>query len=319
MPAMPARTVAPGTGAVDDLRALVRQGRVRLALSMLRALEAEDVAPAADRTAARTLLLECHLAQGDLDAARALAPAVALDDRAEARHALAELAAATLDPDVAVERYLAVAEAPGADPEALRVPWRTGAALAMLRAGRRAEAFALARTQHATTLAHGSPADLALALRVLATTKPDGLRAPDLRVALALLDGVEAGRLRAQLQTDLAGLLLLVGEPDEALVLLRSAEEYAAAEDLWPLLSRGRRLLERMGEAPRRRQSEVLAVLTAGERRVALLALEGRSNRSVAEQLGVSVKAVEGHLSKIYRKLDVTSRPTLVASFAASV
>ncbi|WP_323794544.1 helix-turn-helix transcriptional regulator, partial [Nocardioides sp.] len=72
--------------------------------------------------------------------------------------------------------------------------------------------------------------------------------------------------------------------------------------------------LERLGEAPRRRESEALAALTAGERRVAALALDGLTNREIAEQLVVSVKAVVGHLSKTYRKLGVRSRGALVAA-----
>ena len=136
-----------------------------------------------------------------------------------------------------------------------------------------------------------------------------------LREALALLDGVEAGRLRAQVETDLAGLLLLEGARADALALLRSAEAYAGREDLWPLQSRVRRLLDRLGETPHRAESEALAVLTAAERRVALRVLEGLTNRQVAERLGVTVKAVEGHLSKVYRKLGLTSRGALLASF----
>ncbi|MCW2814724.1 MAG: regulatory protein LuxR, partial [Nocardioides sp.] len=182
------------------------------------------------------------------------------------------------------------------------------------------EALELARTQLDLAQAAGTPYDVALALRVLATTDPShgaGSRAvARLREALALLDHVEAGRLRAQIETDLAGLLLLEGSRVEALTLLRDAESYAGREDLWPLQSRVRRLLDRLGEAPRRAESEALAVLTAAERRVALLALESLTNRQIAERLGVTVKAVEGHLSKVYRKLGLASRSALVASFS---
>ena len=69
------------------------------------------------------------------------------------------------------------------------------------------------------------------------------------------------------------------------------------------------------GEAPLRVTSEALAILTSTERRVAGLAAEGLTNRQIAEQLLVSVKAVEWHLSRTYRKLGITSRSGLAQTF----
>ena len=51
--------------------------------------------------------------------------------------------------------------------------------------------------------------------------------------------------------------------------------------------------------------------LTGTERKVAELVAAGRSNREVAEQLFLSVKTVEANLSRIYRKLGITSRREL--------
>lgn len=51
--------------------------------------------------------------------------------------------------------------------------------------------------------------------------------------------------------------------------------------------------------------------LTPSEQRVAELVVEGRSNKKVAAELFVSVKTVEGHLSRIYEKLGVHSRAEL--------
>lgn len=298
---------------LGTLHDVVRRGRIRHAVAELTELVAGPTEPTDHGVLA--LLAECHLAQGDLGAALALGDGLtAAGDVAAAHHALGELASATGEPDLALERFLAVGPT-----DDLLVPWRAGAALALLRLGRRAEALELAHTQHELARSAGSAYDVALALRVLATTDPslDAGHHPvaRLREALDLLDGVEAGRLRAQVETDLAGLLLLEGSRAEALALLRSAETYAGREDLWPLQSRVRRLLDRLGELPHRAESEALAVLTAAERRVALRVLEGLTNRQVAERLGVTVKAVEGHLSKVYRKLGLTSRGGLLASF----
>jgi DNA-binding CsgD family transcriptional regulator len=54
--------------------------------------------------------------------------------------------------------------------------------------------------------------------------------------------------------------------------------------------------------------------LTAVEARVASLVREGRTNREVAAALFVSVRTVESHLGRIYRKRGVRSRTELAAS-----
>ena len=55
------------------------------------------------------------------------------------------------------------------------------------------------------------------------------------------------------------------------------------------------------------------AVLTPQELQVAALVATGRSNREVAEALYVSVRTVESHLGRIYRKLAIASRSQLIA------
>jgi DNA-binding CsgD family transcriptional regulator len=54
-------------------------------------------------------------------------------------------------------------------------------------------------------------------------------------------------------------------------------------------------------------------VLTPQELQVAGLVATGRSNREVADALFISVRTVESHLGRIYRKLDVRSRSQLIA------
>jgi DNA-binding CsgD family transcriptional regulator len=51
--------------------------------------------------------------------------------------------------------------------------------------------------------------------------------------------------------------------------------------------------------------------LTPQELRVARAVAEGRSNRQVAAELFISSKTVEVHLSRVYRKLEITSRSQL--------
>src|SRR5439155_3059319 len=51
--------------------------------------------------------------------------------------------------------------------------------------------------------------------------------------------------------------------------------------------------------------------LTASERRVAQMAAEDMSNKEIAQALFVTVKTVEQHLGRVYRKLDISSRKQL--------
>ncbi|WP_345709624.1 helix-turn-helix transcriptional regulator [Kitasatospora paranensis] len=54
--------------------------------------------------------------------------------------------------------------------------------------------------------------------------------------------------------------------------------------------------------------------LSEQERRIAELVGRGRSNRAIATELFISVKTVEGHLTRIFRKLHVTSRSGLTSA-----
>jgi DNA-binding CsgD family transcriptional regulator len=61
-----------------------------------------------------------------------------------------------------------------------------------------------------------------------------------------------------------------------------------------------------------------LESLTASERRVAQMAASGLANRQIAEQLFVTVKTVENHLTRVYSKLDVESRDGLPEALGAT-
>jgi len=137
-----------------------------------------------------------------------------------------------------------------------------------------------------------------------------------LREALDVLRHTQAPRLEAQIATDLAGMVLLahgMAQTSEVVSLLRRAESYASFQELRPLGDRVHRLLERIGEPVKRSSVETVNSLTVSERRVADLAAAGLSNRQIAQHLFVTVKAVEWHLSNVYRKLGIRSRTRLPA------
>lgn len=55
--------------------------------------------------------------------------------------------------------------------------------------------------------------------------------------------------------------------------------------------------------------------LTPQEGQVVLALLSGSTNQEVAAQLFVSVKTVETHLTRIYRKLGLRSRSQVIAAY----
>jgi DNA-binding CsgD family transcriptional regulator len=307
--------------------ALARAGLTTEALVALDALRDSAGLSGGGRALLLAATMDCRLARGDLGEALALGDALASHRElpgpagALAQHAHGELAAALSETERAARHFdLAGRRLEGHDADPGLVPWRVGAALAAVRLGQRTEAVRLAREQLGLVQHAGTPYAVALALRTVATTDAGADSLALLRRARASLDGLPTGRLAAQIDTDLAGLLMLTPGAQrtaEALTLLRSAEEYAGGQELWPLQGRVRRLLERLGESPRRVHAEALAALTASERRVARLAANGLTNREIAQELVVTVKAVEWHLSHVYRKLEIPSRARLAATLGS--
>ncbi len=264
-------------------------------------------------------VVECRLALGDLPGARDAATGLDPVRSAGAAFAHGELAQAEGDPVAATDhllragRLIAAEGSPRATDPATW-PWRASAALALTHTGHRDRAAGLAREHLAVGRESGSAHAVAQALRMLATTDLGGHREDLLRQARSALEGVPAARLAAQVDADLAGLLLLdcgATTCEEAGALLRGVEAYATEEHLWPLLCRVRRLTERYAANLPPRARDGLDRLTAAERRVVAHAASGLTNRQVAAELGVSVKSVEWHLSRVYRKLGICSRRQL--------
>ena len=308
----------------------LRAGAIRAAASQLTTLDdpssTNDLAPA-ERALSAAMLVEARLALGDLAsaaaAAEALPPFAALGggdghpDAVTAAHlGLGQLCEATGDHAAALRHFVAAGEAGGDD--ALR-PWRTGAALALVRAGRRTDGAELAREQVALTSPSSDPHAHAVGLRTLAITAPTAHPVEVLRRARLVAATTGDDRLRAQIDADLAAHLLLAPGPrptGEAVALLRDAETYAGQEGLWPLHTRVTRLLEVAGETARPLEDETLSLLTPAEQRVARLAASGLTNRQIADKLLVTVKGVEWHLSRVYRKLGIASRAGLTGLIA---
>jgi ATP/maltotriose-dependent transcriptional regulator MalT len=322
-----------GVPSLDSAIERVRVGALSEGLEQLLALhsthgpDSSEPLPHVELATLLAVLVDCRLARGDLANAMTLGeeltPLLSGTGLAAAlaHQARGEVSAALGDAESAVAHFVKAGQlAPDAGVDVL--PWRAGAALANLRNGNARAAGELAREHVELARRSGSPYAMAGALRTLAAVDAGPGRVQHLLRARAVLAGTKADRLAAQIDTDLAGLLLLSPEPDaeeRALALLRSAEDHAGRQELWPLQGRVRRLLDRLGEQPRKVQTEAMAALTVSERRVARMAADGLTNRQIANELVVTVKAVEWHLSHVYRKLGISSRTNLASTLGASV
>lgn len=267
-------------------------------------------------------LLDCHLAKGDLAEAGRYATELEWFINypgllgAMAYHALGSMNAAMGDHEAAVDCFLkagALVNEVGDNPAVLA--WRSDAAISMINLGRRQEATALARENLDLAQRFGSPYAIAQALRTVAATDVTAERNLMLRQALSALSGTQAPRLVAQLETDLAGLLQLTDPSDqgvaEAHALLRSAERYAVAEELWPLHGRITRQFKRLGHRARRVPNDGMSKLTVAERRVVRLALDGMSDREIADHLFLTTRTIEWQMASVCRKLGIRSRARL--------
>lgn len=195
-------------------------------------------------------------------------------------------------------------------PDASRLWWRSLKAEALDRTGHRDEAIALAREELEVTRAFGAPAWLGRTLRVLGTLEgDDGLET--LRESAAVLERSTARLEEAKALAALGFALRRGRKPTAARDPLRRALELAAACGAESLAGSVRTELRAAGARPRRAALGGVESLTSSERRVADLAAGGRTNREIAQELYVTLKTVEVHLSNAYRKLDIRSRREL--------
>jgi DNA-binding CsgD family transcriptional regulator/tetratricopeptide (TPR) repeat protein len=213
------------------------------------------------------------------------------------------------------------------------VPWRSDCAQAQIQLGKPLQARALVEEQLALPSAGGSRTR-GLSLRVLARTHPVEHRPAMLRQAVALLQtSGDAMELLLAL-ADLGLAHRALGDLDLSRMLerrvMRLARECGAEE-------RGRRLFDEgdgtpdgVGQDSGSRQAvghdgdsdgadagpaaepaDGPPALSDAERRVAELAARGHTNRQISHELYITVSTVEQHLTRVYRKLNVTRRTDL--------
>jgi DNA-binding CsgD family transcriptional regulator len=123
---------------------------------------------------------------------------------------------------------------------------------------------------------------------------------------------------RTRLRPELARAHLLYGEwlrrehrRADARAQLRTAHEMFAAIGMLAFAERARRELLATGETVRKRTAAPHDQLTPQEAQIARLARAGLSNQEIGAQLFLSARTVEWHLSKVFSKLDISSRRQL--------
>ncbi|GGP71679.1 hypothetical protein GCM10010185_51080 [Saccharothrix coeruleofusca] len=125
---------------------------------------------------------------------------------------------------------------------------------------------------------------------------------------------------------DGSGVLLVCQVPDEAAARdLVRGDPYVRSQSVAEVRIRQWHVLlglpdhERVPSLVRPRdgrgaESRPREALTPHEHRIALMMLEGMTNRQIAEHFSVSTRAIELHITRIYRKLDIGRRAQLAAA-----
>lgn len=182
---------------------------------------------------------------------------------------------------------------------------RPSAAVALLALGEQERAREIAHEELERARAFAAPRMLGEALRIAGIVERD----------LGMLEESVATLERSPARLQYARSLVELG------AALRRANERAAARErlsvgldlahhcgATPVVERALEELRAAGARPRRIVRSGVDSLTASELRVARLAAEGRTNPEIAQELFISLKTVEMHLSRAYAKLDLSGK-----------
>jgi DNA-binding CsgD family transcriptional regulator len=188
---------------------------------------------------------------------------------------------------------------------------RAGAAQALLRLGERESARQMAQAELADVRVFGGPRALGVASRVAGLAQGGERGIELLYESVASLRDSPALLELAHSLAELGAALRRAGQPAAAREPLAEALDLAARCGARRLAGRAREELKATGARPRRAWRTGVEALTPSELRIVRLAAEGRTNREIAQELYVTLKTVEGHLSRAYAKLGIDGRAEL--------
>jgi DNA-binding CsgD family transcriptional regulator len=192
-------------------------------------------------------------------------------------------------------------------------PWRSVAALALASGGDLARAGELVAEELELARAFGAPIAIGVALTAAAAI---GDREPHRALetandAVSTLEPTAARGALAEALVCEGRTLHALGRAAAARAPLRNALDIAHRLGAEPIAERARALLVAAGGRPRRPALSGPAALTPREEHVARLAAGGMASREIADELVISVRTVDLHLSNAYRKLGVDGRAGL--------
>jgi DNA-binding CsgD family transcriptional regulator/tetratricopeptide (TPR) repeat protein len=178
------------------------------------------------------------------------------------------------------------------------------------------EARELADATLRAARARGGCGEIGIALSARALVDDAGPDIERLRAGVAELERSELALDHARALTELGAALRRGGHRADAREPLGLGLEQARRCGATALAEHALTELQATGARPRRMMVTGRDALTPSERRIATLGAEGRSNREIAQTLFVTTKTVETHLSRIFRKLDITRRTQLQDALA---
>jgi DNA-binding CsgD family transcriptional regulator len=189
--------------------------------------------------------------------------------------------------------------------------WRSEAAVAHVMLGNAAEAQRLGRKAAEVARGFGRPRGLGVALRAagLAEGGERGLGLLD--EAVTVLERSAAPVELARALTDHGAALRRAGQRMQGRTQLERGLDLAHHLGARRIANQARAELIAAGAKPRRDAITGRDALTASELRVARLAAAGMTNREIAQALFITTKTASAHLSRAYRKLEVTRRSQL--------
>ncbi len=192
--------------------------------------------------------------------------------------------------------------------------WRSEAALAFeaLDDHERATELAVEELRLAREL--GAPRALGVALRAAGLVAGDDDGLGHLVEAVAVLERSGAVLEHARALIDYGSALRRTRRRSEARRPLREGLELAARCGAEILAQRARDELLATGAHPRRDRLSGPEALTPSERRVTRMAAKGSSNPEIAQELFLTRRTVETHLTSAYQKLGIGSREELPAA-----
>lgn len=198
------------------------------------------------------------------------------------------------------------------------MPVRTDLAEANLRLGRRRMARQLAR-QELECSKPGDAATRGRAMRVLAGCSELSQRQGLLVDAVGLLETAGDRFEHARTLAELSEVYQELGEFERAReTSRRAAQETKAcrAPAATFVRRRGRSADDLLLQPEPAFETDQTPELSRAERKVAMLAALGHTNRAIGRRLYITVSTVEQHLTRVYRKLGVNGRTDLPAGLA---